>query len=171
MNFSKLFFTLALLGLLSWNCSKDKDVTLPTDTFADVIEAGGGFQAVAESTEVTNTSEAKDSTIEGELWRCTTTTYSATAKGGGDSGFPLFNPNASVIYPGSLLQGKSLKQSTPDIIPVKRAGGTISIDVIDGNIQPSFTVDEVKKSSIANALNSIISSSTGVVPANFIFNY
>ena len=39
---------------------------------------------------------------------------------------------------------------------VKRAGGTISYDLNDGNAQPFFVVDEVSKSSIQNGMNQII---------------
>jgi thiol-activated cytolysin len=91
--------------------------------------------------------------------------------GGGNSGFPLFNPNASVIYPGSLLQGSSLKQATPDIIAVDRAGGTISYDLNNGNLSSSFSVDEVSKSSIQNAMNQIIANAPEELPANFVFKY
>ncbi len=85
----------------------------------------------------------------------------------GNGSFPLFNTSADVIYPGSLLQGKTLHNATPSPIVVKRAGGTISYDLNNGNLNSSFSVDEVKKSSIGDAMNSIIASSGEVVPANF----
>jgi len=65
--------------------------------------------------------------------------------GGGNTGFPLFNPNASVIYPGSLLQGKSLKQATPDVIAVERAGGTVSYDLNNGNLNSVFPLKRWQK--------------------------
>jgi thiol-activated cytolysin len=92
-------------------------------------------------------------------------------KGGGNSGFPLFSPNAGIIFPGGLLQGKSLNRATPDPIGVKRAPGTISTDILDGNRYASITVPEVNKSSVTQAVNDIIRNSTGVVPANFSFSY
>jgi thiol-activated cytolysin len=76
-----------------------------------------------------------------------------------------------VIYPGSLLQGKSLTKATPDVIAVERAGGTISIDILDGSQTSFFTVDKVTKSSITNASNAIIAGSTGAIPANMEFSY
>ena len=95
-------------------------------------------------------------------WVCKPFRVSLT--GGGNS-FQLFNTNAEVIYPGNLLQWKSLSEGTPAPIVVKRAGGTISYNLNEGI--GSFTVEEVKKSTIQSAMNSIIANSSGVVPANF----
>jgi len=89
---------------------------------------------------------------------------------GGGAGFPLFSPNANVIYPGNMLQGNSLNDATPRIIAVGRAGGSFSTDVIDGNLQSSFTVDAVNKDQVTNAINNIVAGSSGVVPANFSIN-
>ncbi len=139
-------------------------------SFEEVIEIGGDFEPTVRSEESVGDT-TKNDVIDGEVWICTTTTYSAMSPGGGNSGFPLFNPNASVVYPGSLVQGKSLKQATPDVIAVERAGGTISYDLNNGNLSSSFSVDEVSKSSIQNAMNQIIASAPEELPANFVFNY
>ncbi|MEM9674408.1 MAG: thiol-activated cytolysin family protein [Bacteroidota bacterium] len=140
------------------------------ESFDQVIDVGGNLEPVTQSEEVVEETESNE-VIDGEVWNCTTTTYSALAPGGGSNGFPLFNPNASVIYPGSLLQGKSLKQATPDVIAVDRSGGTISYDLNNGNLASSFTVEEVAKSSIQNAMNQIIASAPDDLPANFVFKY
>ncbi len=165
----KLLLTLFILLGMTFSCKKDQNTPSPL-TFDGVIKSGGDF------TPAVNKEEATDSTtgnevIDGEVWNCTTTTYNALAPGGGNKGFPLFNPNASVIYPGSLLQGKSLKKSTPDVIAVNRAGGTISYDLVNGNLNSTFTVPVVAKSSIQNAMNQIIAASPPDLPANFVFNY
>ncbi|AEV31091.1 Thiol-activated cytolysin [Owenweeksia hongkongensis DSM 17368] len=160
--------------LIVMSCKKDKDDPMKqnsaSETFESVIEEGGTFTPVQKSTIVVDSSSS-EKTEDGQRWRCTTTTYDAKDGAGGDGGFPMFNPNANVIYPGSLLQGSSLRKATPDVIAVDRAGGTISYDIIDGNDQSSFTVDEVKKSSITDAMNAIIGQSSGVIPANFNFTY
>jgi thiol-activated cytolysin len=139
-------------------------------TFDAIVKDGGDMTPAKNSEEVTDEEDFTD-IINGEVWNCTTTTYSALAPGGGDSGFPLFNPNASVIYPGSLLQGNSLKKATPDVIAVNRAGGVISYDLVNGNISSYFNVEKVAKSSIQNAMNQIIATSPPDLPANFVFNY
>ena len=141
-----------------------------TLTFAQVIQEAGPPATVTPS----RTVEPKGTELEsGEdtYWNCKVERVDISLDGGGSGGYSLYSPNASVVYPGNLLQGGSLAQATPDVIPVKRAGGTFSTDVIDGSIAPSFTVDEVAKSSVTEALNNIIAQSTGVVPANFTFSY
>ncbi len=158
------------LPLLLWHCKKEVDTSVTPDTFEGVIASGGGFSPVVKSETIIDSSST-EKTEGGQRWRCTTKTIEAKAGSGGSGGFPMFNPNANVIYPGSLLQGASLRKATPDVIAVDRAGGTISYDIVDGNPQSSFTVDEVSKGSITDAMNNIISQSTGVVPANFSFNY
>ncbi len=157
--------------IVSVQCKKD-EVASPTNanTFDKVIESGGGFAPVVKSTTIEDSSSTTK-TEDGQRWKCTTTTYDAKTGSGGGSGFPMFNPNANVIYPGSLLQGASLRQATPDVIAVDRAGGTISYDIIDGNTKSFFTVPVVSKSSVSNAMNQIISNASGVVPANFNFTY
>lgn len=160
---------LLAIPLLLFACKKDPVTNVP-QSFDQVIASGGEFEPVSNKTEVLDSSSTTK-TEGGQRWRCTTQTIEAKAAAGGSGGFPMFNPNANVIYPGSLLQGKSLRKATPDVIAVSRAGGTISYDIIDGNQQSSFTVDVVKKSTITDAMNQIINQSTGVVPANFNFNY
>lgn len=162
---------LSLIIVILISCKKDEEKPPPElNTFAAVIASGGEFPQVTQSEEPTDTSTSTE-VIEGEQWNCTTTTYDALSAGGGNNGFPLFNPNASVIYPGSLLQGNSLKQATPNVIAVDRAGGTISYDLINGNTQSYFHVDTVRKSSIQNAMNQIVANSPPDLPANFTFNY
>lgn len=85
----------------------------------------------------------------------------------GNGEFPLFDTNADVIFPGNLLQSKTLQNATPAPIVVKRAGGTISYNLNNGNLNSSFDVEEVKKSTIQDGMNNIIASSGEVVPANF----
>jgi len=156
--------------ILLLSCAKNEDENPQPESFDAVIENGGEFEPTIRSEEVVeDTSDAE--IINGEVWVCTTKTLSAQKPGGGNSGFPLFNPNASVIYPGSLLQGRSLKKATPDIIAVERAGGTVSYDLNNGNLSSSFSVDKVSKSAIQNAMNQIIFNAPEDLPANFVFKY
>ncbi|MGI9549804.1 MAG: thiol-activated cytolysin family protein [Aurantibacter sp.] len=187
MKTQKLFFGLAFLVLVLslgfTSCSKDEPIPPPiedggdgndpppaTKNFDTVIAKGGTFEPTTTSEELKEETESNE-IIDGTVWNCTTKTYSALSPGGGDNGFPLFNPNASVIYPGSLLQGKSLNKATPDVIAVERAGGTISYDLNNGNLASSFEVEKVAKSSIQDGMNNIIASAPSDLPANFTFNY
>ena len=155
IRFKPLFTYLLLIACLA--CSKDGGDDNPKPIpdqenleaeFAKVVANAGDFENPENSQEVVEETEGNE-IIEGEVWNCKTTTYDALKSGGtGRDGFPLFNPNASVIYPGSLLQGKSLKKATPDVIAVERAGGTVSYNLNNGNLTSSFSVDKVAKSSI-----------------------
>ncbi len=162
-----------LCTLFFISCQKDSTVgpsEVPTGSFEEVISAGGDFAPVPESNDLVETKMENDDR-DGELWRCTTETYEANYGGGGDQGFPQFNPNASVVYPGNLLQGKTLNKATPSVISIPRAGGTISIDIFDGSSRSFFEVEEVTKSAIGQAANNIIAGSTGSIPANLDFSY
>jgi len=160
-------YLLSLLMLAACQQEDELQQEMTTTTIKEVFTSGGVPEEVQSVEEEEVLGEEEVLLPDGSTWKCTTTRVSVTE---GSSDFPLFNPNASVIYPGSLLQGGSLQQATPSVIPVKRAGGTISIDIIDGSAQPSFEVEEVSKSSIATAANQIIGESSGTVPANFNFS-
>ncbi len=167
----KLTILLTICLLIA--CQKEDEVNpngVNTSSFPALINSVGPSEEVVEETNSTVQEESTEVRND-EIWRCTTTTVDQQQGGGGSSGYPLFSPNASVIYPGNLLQGASLGKATPDLVPVARSGGNFSIDVIDGNITSSFEVDEVSKSSVTTALNAIIADATGVVPANFYFKY
>lgn len=156
---------LVLIFTMAQSCKKQESITEPV-TFRAVIDEGGGFQDPSQSEETT-VQDVYTEDRDGSTWECTTETVSIQKGAGGNEGFSLFSPNASVIYPGNMLQGASLSDATPKIIAVDRAGGVISTDVVDGNIQSSFEVDEVSKGAVTDAINNIIAGSTGIVPANF----
>ncbi|MDT0622015.1 thiol-activated cytolysin family protein [Croceitalea vernalis] len=179
-----IFFALFLF--LFAGCSKDEAteepiaIEEPKDaeaelTFAEVIAEGGDFEpypasrteeVLAESTPMNEDYEIEEEgggTVT-ERSVCVTKTVSVLD---GNGTFPLFNTNADVIYPGSLLQGKTLSDATPKPIVVGRAGGTISYDLNNGNTNSTFTVNEVSKSSIQDGMNNIIANAGQVVPANF----
>ena len=172
-------YVFTFLLLLFFSCSSDsRDAPEPMPMeinkeveFSKVVADAGELEEPSTSEEIVEEKETNE-VIDGEVWNCTTKTYDALKGGGtGRDGFPLFNPNASVIYPGSLLQGKSLKKATPDVIAVERAGGAVSYNLINGNLVSGFEVDEVSKLSIQNAMNNIIANSPQDLPANFTFNY
>jgi hypothetical protein len=145
-----LFSTLTILSasVLFISCRKNG----ADKTFQSVLDLGGDFEDKVVSETKTTT---VDTVINGDsLWACTTDTYNVIQ---GMDEFPLYNPNSSVIYPGNLLQGGSLKNATPDVIVVDRVGGTFSIDNYNGTWTSSATVNEVVKSEVTTAINDIIS--------------
>ena len=162
-----LFRSTLIAVILISACSED-DAPGPGDdlgTFEGVVNSGGDFEDFTEMEDITVVDEDKDTVVNGEAWKCTVKTYDIVD---GNEDFPLFDPNASVIYPGSLLQGGTLDQATPDVIVVKRAPGVISYDLINANAAPSFNVEpELTKSGVATAMNAIISNSPDAIAANF----
>jgi hypothetical protein len=164
MKKSLLLSTLIMFvfSFLFLSCKKD-----PAEmTFQSVIDLGGAFDDPENSETKTTTI---DTVVNGDsLWACTTETYNVIQ---GMQEFPLFNPNSSVVYPGNMLQGGSLKNATPDVIVVDRAGGTFSIDIISGGWDVTATVDEVVKSKVATALNDIVANQAySSIPSNISFS-
>jgi len=172
-----LIFLSVIFSLILFSSCSDNGTSGNTDkemTFEEVIKNGAEFEQIPENRTVDTLSvgepENKDretadnGSLVTERWICTTSTMSVLD---GNGQFPLFNTNADVIYPGNLLQGKTLSNATPSPIVVERAGGTISYDLNNGNLSSTFTVDRVSKSTIQNAMNNIIASAGEVVPANF----
>jgi thiol-activated cytolysin len=160
----KNLLLLALFVGLTFSCSKDKEGAM---TFESVIKSGGTFEPVVEKNEVINTTEEEE-IINGEVWVCTSETIDRVDAAGA---YATFDPNSNVIWPGSLLQGNSITKATPNPIVVDRAGGTVSINVINGSSNPSYTVPSVTKSAITTAQNQIIQDNNGVIPANFSYTF
>lgn len=168
-----------IVCLLICSCNKETDSTIKPqggETYEEIIARGGDFPSYPQSRTEEVISESAPFTEEydntnkdgvatsTERFECVTKKVSVLD---GNGQFPLFNSSADVIYPGSLLQGATLSNATPSPIVVRRAGGTISYNLNNGNLSSSFAVEEVKKSSIQNGMNTIISNSGDVVPANF----
>ena len=159
-NIVSLLCAAVVFSFLS-SCNKKNDNL----SFQNVFENGGIFEDPMNST---TKSITVDTVVDGDsLWACSTETYSIIQ---GLQEFPLFNPNSSVIYPGNLLQGGSLKNASPDVIVVDRAAGTFSIDIVSGAWSNSAYVDEVVKSKVVQAMNDIIYGSSSSIPANISFS-
>lgn len=179
------------LGLvLSMSCSKDENPPVDdpianpdpkeTDlTFAAVVADGGGFEEVPQS-RTDETLEEKDEDpqdyeVEGEDGSTQTQRFICTSRtvsvldGTGD--FQTLGGAASEIYPSALLQGKTINNAKPQAIPLKRAGGSISYSLNDGNLQAAQDLEEMSESQVRLAMNTIISGSSGVVPADFDLTY
>ena len=175
MNFQHLFPSLLILivAILFTACQKDEDddnSTNPTPDSIDAVIMDGGSGAFHTRDSMQSEVMTEETFIDGEEWICESYTVSLEdGIGANDNGFSTFNPNASVVYPGNLLQGATLADATPSIIPVARSGGSISINIIDGNGQSNVPVDEVTKGKIQEAANTIIDS-TKEVPANFVLS-
>ena len=159
-------FIPAVLAACSSDSPVDPDPATPTE-FKAALAEGGKYETVtpSETTEVV-ASENEYDPADRNVWRCTTERRNVVDAA---DDYATFNPNAEVIFPGSLVQGNSLAAATPEPIVVERAGGTISINIINGSQGVTARVDQVKRSTIAQATNDIIEANSGVVPAAFVF--
>ena len=99
-------------------------------------------------------------------WICETIEVDATQVRGD---YRTFDPNSEIIWPGNLLQGASITKATPDPIVVERAGGTFTINLINGSDSETTqaSVDKVNQSNVVSALNEIIAANSGAIPANW----
>lgn len=147
-------------------CGDDNGTAPVRSTFEDVIASGGDLPEVTEHNVVTDSVSSTE--LRGnENWSCVSRTYDVTKA---PEDFPLFDPNSEVIFPGNLLQGKSLVHATPEPIPVRRGGGTIVVTLNNGaTTGVSRTVPVVSLGSIYDAANEIIGTNPGNLPARFNF--
>jgi hypothetical protein len=103
-------------------------------------------------------------------WRCVTTEISASRN---PDDFVMFNPLASVLWPGNLVQGSSLVSGLPTSIPVtKRQPGTISLAIVTQGSAgaPMYrTVDRMSFSQVNQAMNDILSGFPGQGSARYSF--
>lgn len=77
------------------------------------------------------------------------------------------------IYPGALLQGKSLDSNFGSILPLNapRSGGTLTLNAILGEKkQYSQSVNTVSNQSVTQAVNGLISGISGATAANLSLN-
>ncbi len=189
---AKILKTLILIAFLALGCSKSDDSNPVIDPEPDLTNIDGiikqgssNFEEVpqARTTDTTNVAEPQGKDVTEPVldedgnnlgdeevphrYVCTTKTISVLD---GNSEYPLFNGNPNVIYPGNLIQWKSLENATPSPIPVKRGSGTISYNLVNGNTESSRFVEEVSKSNVQTKMNEIIDGAVeagNVVPAEF----
>ncbi|KPM31528.1 Thiol-activated cytolysin [Croceitalea dokdonensis DOKDO 023] len=148
-----------------------------TNALAAVVASGNDFENFPSNTtetEIPGTEttqnedyerkESADGDIIEQRWICTEKEVDIT---GGTQTFPLYNTNASVIWPGNLLQGKTLDNATPQDITVKRAGGKITYNLVTGNPQATVEVDVVDQGTVQQAMNDVIAQNGDITPANF----
>ncbi len=148
-------------------CDKDKEPIGELD-FAAVVNQSGTIENPPVFTVVdTLHGEASQELIDDDIWACKA--FEVDLSQNADE-FVLFaSNNAEIVYPGNFLQGKSVSEGAPRIIPLKRGSGTITINTLNGSTIVKKTVPEVSFSSIAQATNDLIGSNNGTLTANISF--
>jgi hypothetical protein len=125
-------------------------------------------KADAEPVEIAKEPDA-EVTDDGASFSCTQTKYSLTKV---PEKFVALNPNADVLWPGSLVQGKSMAGGILDPIPVKRAPGTITLTLASGGGGPFWKrMDRPSLSAAIEAQNQILAAYDGATPAKFSYSY
>ncbi|MFI5234629.1 MAG: thiol-activated cytolysin family protein, partial [Gemmatimonadales bacterium] len=90
--------------------------------------------------------------------------------------FMMFDPNASTLWPGNLIQGQSIASGVPQSVPVSdRAPATVFLAIVSGDSSGSAnkifrTVNRPSGSSITQAMNDILSGYHGGTPAKYSFS-
>ena len=157
---------LTLVPALLPACSKDDPVVPAPDSFTSVVDAGGTYQSAVQSAEVEVLETAEDELPDGTVLICSTERHSIVDT---PLDYATFDPDADIVFPGSLLQGNSLGGASPEPISVERAGGTITINLVNGSQAVSADVDRVRYSEVIQAMNDIVAENTGVLPAAFTY--
>ncbi len=161
-----LFCVLLVAVTLTAGCGGDSTTGPDTSGYRAVLDSGGDFPPVQTKDAETVTDTEEHTEPDGTRWRCTTRTVDRVTA---PTEYRTLDPNAEVIYPGALIQGNSITNATPDPIAVKRAPGTVSIDLLNGSDNVAVTVPEVSQSAIRQALNDIIKNNNGIGAANFTY--
>ncbi|MEZ4387266.1 MAG: thiol-activated cytolysin family protein [Candidatus Krumholzibacteriia bacterium] len=161
-----LIAAVLLLGLLAACSSDDGPATPSYSSFTEVIDAGGTYEKVEPSESIEPIASDEDVLEDGTVMLCTTEHYSIIDA---PDDYVTFDPNAEVIFPGNLLQGGSLGGNSPTPIVLDRAGGVITINLVNGSEVVSQQVDEVLYSSVIQAMNDIIADNSGTLPAAFTY--
>ncbi|MEL6252173.1 MAG: thiol-activated cytolysin family protein [Bacteroidota bacterium] len=136
-----------------------------TESIADLV-ASSGLPGSSSSLDVSRDTANPDFDIPNN-WVCETIEVDAV---GAVGDYRTYDPNSDVVWPGNLLQGASLTQATPEVIDVKRSGGTFTINLINGSSSTQFSVDEVNQANVIEGINDIIAQNNGVLPANFTYD-
>ncbi|MDX2249816.1 MAG: thiol-activated cytolysin family protein [Bacteroidia bacterium] len=161
-----LIFSTTLLLLLVTACNKGE--TVGELTFDNVVSVGGTVENPSVY-EVVDTVPAAtpQQVIDDEIWSCKDFQVDISQNA---EDFVLYSSgNAEIIYPGNFLQGNSVSEGAPKIIPLKRGTGTITINTLNGSSVVTKTVPEVSYSSIAQATNDLIGSNNGNLTANISY--
>lgn len=87
--------------------------------------------------------------------------------------FMMYDPNASVLWPGNLVQGRSVTTGVPQSVPVAdRAPANVFLAVVSGDSSGTSNklfrrVERPSGSSITQALNEILAGYKGAAPAKY----
>ncbi len=124
------------------------------------------------STDTTSTVDTSGTQVDSTTWLVQNVSYSASAD---PSTYMMYNPQASVLWPGNLIQGNSIASGVPNSIPItNRAPGNISLAILSGDSAGTAnkfyrTINQFQFSTVNQAMNSILAGYHGGTPAKYSY--
>lgn len=173
-----------LCAVLVAGCNNDPSPTTTRDgaNITTLVDSSGKF---AEGPEVTDSTVAATDTVTtsrldsiNNLITDTTwveQTIHVSAADNPDQ-FMMFDPNASTLWPGNLIQGQSIASGVPQAVPVAdRAPATVFLAIVSGDSSGSAnklyrTVNSPSGATITQAMNDILAGYHGGTPAKYNFS-
>lgn len=125
------------------------------------------------STDTTSTVDTSGTQVDSTTWLVKNVSYSASSD---PSTYMMFNPQASVLWPGNLVQGNSIASGVPNSIPIaNRAPGNISLAILSGDSAGTAnkfyrTINQFQFSTVNQAMNSILAGYSGGTPAKYSYS-
>jgi len=174
----KLFALMMLVvGFTTFkSCNKDEPATSVGTDVLEFIQSINAFTEAEEFTlrrEEVSGSEREHTTTElingvntTTTWRCVTERFSASEN---PESFFMFNPLASVVWVGNLVQGNSIHTGVPTSIPIptgRRQPGYITLAVVSGDGSGTENrfyrrVERMTMSQVTQAKNEILAGLEG----------
>ena len=154
---------LPLAGALVFVACGEDETTNPDQplTFESAVARGGVYETVTPVQDVEPLDPRTHEDDDGTQWECEVDHHTMVDA---PDDYHTFNPNADVIYAGSLLQGATIHQTNPTPIAVPRGPGTVVINSTNGDAVTNVDVDEVSLSEITTAVNTLIAEHSGDLP-------
>ncbi|HET7025280.1 MAG TPA: thiol-activated cytolysin family protein [Gemmatimonadales bacterium] len=173
-----------LVAALVAGCNNDPSPTVTQDApnITRLIDSSGKFAEgpVMTDSTVTGTDTANTARIDSINNLITDTTWveqtiHVSAADNPDQ-FMMFDPNASTLWPGNLIQGQSIASGVPQAVPVSdRAPATVFLAIVSGDSAGSAnkifrTVNDPSGSTVTQAMNDILAGYHGGTPAKYNFS-
>lgn len=175
-------FALLAVSLVACNNDPSPTTTQDAPNINKLVDSSGKYPEgpVLNDTTVTAVDTAVTSRIDSINNLITDTTWveqtiHVSAADNPDQ-FMMFDPNASTLWPGNLIQGQSVASGVPQAVPVSdRAPATVFLAIVSGDSAGSAnkifrTVNSPSGSTITQAMNDILAGYHGGTPAKYNFS-
>jgi hypothetical protein len=176
----RLLTTVAVAALTACADNVGPDVVDHSQEIDQVVTSVDKFAEAAtfskvEKVKCDTTAESKlkpdGSGLETTYFSCVTERHSVSEN---PQDFMMYDPLSSVLWPGNLVQGKSIASGVPTTIPIsERAPANITLAIVSGGTGAAprtRRIDDFRFSTVNQAMNEILSDYTGGTPAKYAFS-